>query len=185
MEHAELLFAEIGGGDRRLEPYSRKTGMDRAADNHYPTMTLDQIKALNPPAAKNCVLLLWVTQPMLRAGIEVMDTWGFEYKSTCIWAKHRVGTGHWFRNKHEQLLVGVKGDIPAPAAGEQFVSLIEALAGRHSQKPEAFAEMITEYFPTMLKLEMFYRVEDDPEVERARRAWRERAGWKLWGNEAG
>jgi hypothetical protein len=29
----------------RFEPYSRTTGMDRAADNHYPTSGLEEIKA--------------------------------------------------------------------------------------------------------------------------------------------
>ena len=28
----------------RFEPYSRETGMDRAADNHYPTMTFEEIE---------------------------------------------------------------------------------------------------------------------------------------------
>ena len=27
----------------RVEPYSRETGMDRAADNHYPTMPLEKM----------------------------------------------------------------------------------------------------------------------------------------------
>ena len=46
----------------RFEPYSRETGLDRAADNHYPTMTLDEIKALDVPsiADDHCVLFLWV-----------------------------------------------------------------------------------------------------------------------------
>jgi hypothetical protein len=52
----------------RFEPFSRDTGMDRAADNHYPTMRLDDIKALPIPAAKNCVLFLWATAPMLPDG---------------------------------------------------------------------------------------------------------------------
>ena len=51
----------------RFEPYSRVTGMDRAADNHYPTQTLDQIAALDVAsiAADDCVLFLWATAPML------------------------------------------------------------------------------------------------------------------------
>jgi hypothetical protein len=48
----------------RFEPYSRDTGMDRAADNHYPTMTLDDIKALAVPAAADAVLFLWATVPL-------------------------------------------------------------------------------------------------------------------------
>jgi hypothetical protein len=47
----------------RLEPYLRETGMDCAADNHYPTMGLAAIKALEVPAAKDAVLFLWATVP--------------------------------------------------------------------------------------------------------------------------
>jgi hypothetical protein len=54
----------------------------------------------------------------------------------------------------------------------------------HSRKPEIFADMITAYFPTCPKLEMFYRALDDPEAECQRRAKREAAGWYFHGNEA-
>ena len=67
----------------RFEVYSRDTGMDRSADNHYPTMSLEEIKALKVPAADDCVLFLWATLPMLPQAIEVMKAWGFEYKSGC------------------------------------------------------------------------------------------------------
>ena len=46
--------------------------MDRAADNHYPTMTVEQTKQLKIPAAENCVLFLWATVPMLPEALEVM-----------------------------------------------------------------------------------------------------------------
>ena len=87
----------------RFQPYSRVTGMDRAAENHYPTSPLADIKTLDVRSivAADCVLFLWATVPMLPQALEVMKAWGFEYKSHAIWAKHRVGTGYWFRNQHE------------------------------------------------------------------------------------
>jgi N6-adenosine-specific RNA methylase IME4 len=154
----------------RFEPYSRETGMDRAADNHYPTMTLDDIRSLPVPAADDAVLFLWATSPMLPEAIEVMTGWGFTYKSHFIWVKDRIGTGYWSRNRHELLLVGTRGEIPAPAPGEQFVSVINAAAGEHSAKPAAFAEMIEEMFPSLPAIELFAR---GP-----------RLGWDVWGNES-
>jgi hypothetical protein len=56
----------------RFEPYSRDTGMDRAADNHYPTMTIDRLKDIVVPAADDCVLCRWATAPMLREAHAVM-----------------------------------------------------------------------------------------------------------------
>jgi hypothetical protein len=67
----------------RFEPYSRETGMDRAADNHYPTSTTTVIAERNVAgiAADDCVLFLWATAPMLREAMRVMEAWGFEYRS--------------------------------------------------------------------------------------------------------
>ena len=68
----------------RFEPYSRETGMDRAADNHYPTMTVEEIAALDVPAAKDCALFLWATAPMLPEAVNVLASWGFAYRSHLI-----------------------------------------------------------------------------------------------------
>jgi N6-adenosine-specific RNA methylase IME4 len=157
----------------RFEPWSRETGMDRSADNHYPTSPLAAIKALGVAsiAASDCVLFLWATVPMLPQALEVLVAWGFGYKSSFVWVKDRAGTGYWSRNRHEFLLVGARGDVPAPAMGTQWPSVIEAPIGRHSEKPAAVYELIESYFPTLPKIELHAR-------------GRFRAGWDVWGNEA-
>lgn len=157
----------------RFEPWSRATGMDRAADNHYPTSCTEVIAARDVPAiaADDCVLFLWATAPMLPHALTVMAAWGFDYRSNYVWAKDRVGTGYWNRNAHEHLLVGVRGNVPAPAPGTQRPSLIEGHVGKHSAKPECFLAMIEEYYPTLPKIEL-------------NRRGTSRAGWDAWGNEA-
>jgi N6-adenosine-specific RNA methylase IME4 len=156
----------------RFEPYSRDTGMDRAADNHYPTSITDEIAArdVGSIAADDCVLFLWATVPMLRDALRVMEAWGFEYRSHAIWDKVHIGTGYWFRNRHELLLVGTRGDIPAPAMGEQFPSVFTIARKEHSAKPEQFLEIIESYFPTLPKIELNRRGPPRP-------------GWDAWGNE--
>lgn len=156
----------------RFEVYSRDTGMDRAADNHYPTSSTDAICArpVADIAADDCVLFLWATVPMLPDAMRVMDAWGFNYKSHSIWAKDRIGTGYWFRNQHELLLVGTRGQIPAPAMGTQIPSVVSAPVGKHSEKPEQFYELIERYFPTLPKIELNAR--------------QTRPGWDAWGYEA-
>lgn len=157
----------------RFEVYSRDTGMDRAADNHYPTSYLEVIKARDVPsiAADDCVLFLWATAPMLPHALAVIEAWGFNYVSNYVWGKDRIGTGYWNRNKHEHLLVGTRGKIPAPALGTQWDSLIVAPVGEHSAKPECFLEMIEVYFPTLPKIEL-------------NRRGHARPGWDAWGNES-
>jgi len=153
----------------RFDPRSRKTGLDRAADNHYGTMATDDICAIEVPAADNAALFLWATMPMLTHALRVMEAWGFAYKSGFVWVKDKIGTGYWARNKHELLLIGTRGDIAAPAPGTQFESVILHATARHSAKPAVFAEMIEQMFPTARLLEMFAR---EP-----------RAGWDVWGAE--
>jgi len=156
----------------RFEPYSRETGMDRAADNHYPTSATEVIAARDVAsiAADDCVLFLWATVPMLEHAMAVLKAWGFTYRSHAMWDKVHIGTGYWFRNRHEILLVGTKGEIPAPAMGDQFASVMTIARKEHSAKPEQFLEMIEQYFPTLPKIEL-------------NRRGLPRSGWDAWGLE--
>lgn len=157
----------------KLIAWSDETGMDRAAENHYTTMTIDELFALpvGDLAARDCVLFMWVTNPFLDVGMELLKHRGFVYKSNYAWGKDKIGPGRWNREKHELLLIGVKGHVPCPAPGEQWDSLITAPRGEHSEKPECVAEMIEQYFPTLPKIELNRRGEPRP-------------GWDAWGNEA-
>jgi N6-adenosine-specific RNA methylase IME4 len=152
-------------------PYDRAPMGDegRHNDQHYSSMPLEEIKALPIPAADDCYLFLWATVPMLPQCLEVMAAWGFTYKSASTWVKDKAGTGYWVRGICEHLLIGKRGNVLSPAPGEQFPGVIEAPRGRHSEKPDIFAEHIARLFPNVPKLEMFAR--------------EERPGWDVWGNE--
>jgi N6-adenosine-specific RNA methylase IME4 len=106
---------------------------------------------------------------MLPEALNLLPAWGFQYKSSMFWIKPTVGTGYWLRNQAEILLIGTKGNVPAPAPGEQPPQVVTASRGKHSEKPAAFVENIERLFPSVPKLELF-----------ARRA---RPGWDGWGNE--
>ncbi len=149
-----------------------EAGKDRSAENHYPCSSLDDIKArpVAGIAAEDCLLLLWATVPLLPAALEVMDAWGFGYRSHLIWAKDRIGTGYWNRNQHELLLIGVKGDIPAPLPGTQPPSILDAPVGAHSEKPPFAHEYAELCWPSLPKIEL-----------NARTA---RPGWDVWGAES-
>jgi N6-adenosine-specific RNA methylase IME4 len=135
-------------------------------------MTLDEICALpvGGCATPDAVLYLWVTSPKLEEGLRVMREWGFSYRSCLVWVKDRIGMGYWARQRHELLLVGVRGNMPPPPTEARPDSVIEAPRGEHSVKPVAAYEMIERCFPGMPRLELF-----------ARRA---RDGWDRWGHEA-
>ena len=156
----------------KFEVYSEDTGQGRAAEAHYPTMAVEDIAKIAIPsiAAEDCVLFMWATAPTLPDAFTLLAAWGFTYKTHCIWAKDKIGLGFWFRNRHEILIVAVKGSVPAPAHGTQSSSIIEAPRGRHSEKPVVFYELIEGYFPSLPKIELFARSQ--------------REGWDCWGNEA-
>jgi N6-adenosine-specific RNA methylase IME4 len=116
----------------KFEAYNGATGYDRAAANHYTTMDSAAICKLEIPAAFDAVLFLWATVPMLPQALQVMDVWGFNYKSAIAWIKDKAGTGYWAGNRLELLLIGTRGHAPAPAQGEQPPQVIEAPRGRHS-----------------------------------------------------
>jgi N6-adenosine-specific RNA methylase IME4 len=77
-----VIYADPRGDS---ESYSRDTGMDRAADNHYPTMTLDDTRAMEIPAARDAVVFLWAITQMLREALGVMEAWGLGYRSHFVW----------------------------------------------------------------------------------------------------
>ncbi len=107
--YADPPWLEQGGGAK----------YKRGADRHYPLMKTANIARL--PVAElaedNAHLYLWVTNNFLRDGFEVMEAWGFKYKTTITWAKDRFGLGQYFRGQTEHCLFGVRGVLPYKVQG--------------------------------------------------------------------
>lgn len=150
-------------------------GKDRAAENHYPTMTLEDIKALSvaDKAADDCALFLWAVMPQLPEAFGVIRAWGFEYK-TCafVWVKttkdgerFATGMGYWTRANAEICLLATKG---FPKRLNADVHQIISPRTEHSRKPDEVPERI-ERLVSGPYLELFAR--------------RPRDGWQSWGNE--
>ena len=144
---------------------------NRAIENQYPTMNLEDIKNLKVPSAADAALFLWATAPKLPEAMAVMLAWGFTYRTCAVWDKEQMGMGYWFRVQHELLLVGVKGEFKPPGESGRQRSVIREKRGEHSRKPEMVYEMLERMFPAAHFLEMF-----------ARQNQRDR--WAVWGNQA-
>ena len=144
--------------------YSKK-GQGRSAENHYHTMNIKDIMALpvDKMADKDCILFLWITFPCLKEGIEVMERWGFKYK-TCgfNWVKRNkkkntyfMGMGFWTRSNSEVCLIGTKGQ---PKRVSKSVSQIcDARIMEHSRKPAEIRERIVELCGELPRIELFAR----------------------------
>lgn len=148
--------------------------------NRYPTMKLDEIKALpvETVVADPAHLYLWVPNALLPEGLEVMRAWGFQYKGNIVWEKVRKdgqpdgrGVGFYFRNVTELVLFGIRGKSNtrtlAPARSQ--VNLLRTMKREHSRKPDEIFDII-EACSSGPYLELF-----------ARGA---RENWILWGNQA-
>lgn len=148
-------------------------GTNRSIENHYPTMTLEEICALPVAdlATDDAMLYLWATAPKLAECMQVITAWGFEYRTNLVWDKEVIGMGYHARNQHEILLVAKRGNIPPPEAGKQPSSVHRERRGEHSAKPDFYYEMIEGAYPQLPKIELFCRSPRD--------------GWAVWGNQSG
>jgi N6-adenosine-specific RNA methylase IME4 len=161
-----------------FETFSEK-GEDRSPSNHYPTMNDDLIANVEVEglrvgqlAARDSVCFLWCTSANLLRAIGTLGAWGFAYRTHCVWDKVVPGTGYIFRNQHEVLLFGAKGNPPAPVVVPSSVITKQKTA--HSEKPAEVRALIESMYPHFnedSRIELFYR--GDP-IE----------GWSVWGLEA-
>ena len=141
-------------------------------------MRVDDICSLpvHDIAADNCVLFLWATYPMLKEALQVIEAWGFKYKSIGFqWIKQNrsgngyfFGLGRWTRGNTEPCLIAVKGKPKRVSNGVS--QLIFAPLRAHSQKPDIARDKIRELMgEEQSYIELFARSTTP--------------GWDVWGNE--
>ena len=137
-------------------------------DNHYVTMTVEEIAALpiKELAADNAHLHLWTTNSFIFECPRNMEAWGFEYRSKFTWCKPCFGLGNYWRIATEDMLLGVRGSQSFRDNG--LINWLEIDRGEHSAKPEPIRRLIERASPGPY-LELFGR--------------RKVVGWTVWGNE--
>lgn len=151
-------------GDKLTEGYG-------PAENHYPTMTLSEICDLpvNEITEENAVLFMWTTSPLLEDSFEVINAWGFKYKSSFVWDKIKHNMGHYNSVRHELLLICTRGSC-TPDSNKLYDSVVSVERSEHSKKPEMFRDIIDDLYPRGNRIELFARSATP--------------GWQVWGNQA-
>lgn len=156
----------------RGEKWARRNGrspydvMDTAALCKLPVKEI---------AAKDCVLFFWATYPKLFEAKEIIEAWGFTYKTVAFtWVKRnpsgngwKFGLGYWTRGNAEVCLLATRGK--PKRVSKCVAQLVEARVGEHSAKPPEVRDRIVELMGDLPRLEMFAR-------EKA-------PGWDAIGNE--
>jgi len=134
-------------------------GLGGAAEKHYSTMPIEDICKLPIPIAENSVLFMWVTNPFLEDSFQVINVWGFDYKTNLCWIKEGRATygklGFYVRGQHELLLIATKGSMLPQ--GELPKSTIKAKKSKHSTKPAIVYSIIEKMYPKRKYLELFAR----------------------------
>jgi N6-adenosine-specific RNA methylase IME4 len=146
----------------------------RASSLPYPTMTVDEIKALpiGELAAEGAHLWLWTTNEYLEAGFAVMRAWGFKYLAPVVWVKPS-GCGNYFIHRTQTMLFGYRGKCLFTKA-RYVPNVIFANEGAHSRKPKESYDLIESVSETP-RLEVFAR----PVTP----MFQQMPGWDVWGNE--
>ena len=144
-------------------PWCFRDKLDKTRRKPYPELTLAELKNLpvKDLAADNAHLYLWVTHSHLREGLELMEVWGFTYKTVIVWDKKTktgkdwFGLGHYFRESRELCLFGVKGKLRTLTRNTRDIFQAPRPC-RHSGKPERMYEIIEKNSPPP-RLELFAR----------------------------
>lgn len=207
-EKREFMQIRPSGGARliiadppwKFKDWSNSGDKTRNPEFHYEVQDIAWIQALPVEmlAAKNAILIMWATNPMLPQAIDVMEYWGFRYCTAGTWVKRTTkngllgfGTGHVLRSSNEPFLIGMRGSVKVPKNIRSAIVSVEGRAGRriedhdpwasigvtieaklrdHSRKPDSFHEMARQLVPDGPAIELFGR--------------QQREGWTVWGNEA-
>ncbi len=181
LNHYNVIYADPPW---TFATYSAK-GKGRSAEAHYSCLSFDDICRIPVAewAARDSILLLWVTDPLLPRGLELIEAWGFTYKTVGFyWAKLNkaaspgacseddffTGMGFWTRANAEQCLLATRGSPKRIA--KDVRRLVVAPRREHSRKPDAVYDRIE-------------RLADGPYLEMFAR--NSRPGWDTWGNQAG
>jgi len=148
-----------------------------SAVDHYDWLDIESICQIPVKniASENAILFMWVTLPKLNEFIQVVNAWGFEYKSVAfVWVKlnkssngYFMGQGRWTRANAEICILATKGKPKriSAAVRQLIISPIEL----HSKKPDITRDKITQLVGDVPRIELFAR--------------QKTPGWDVWGNE--
>jgi N6-adenosine-specific RNA methylase IME4 len=153
----------------------RKDLSEEAKSKLYPTMKDSDIvelpiKNLTEP---NAILFLWIMNSKLPLALDVISSWGFEYKTVAFtWVKttkntYHFGGGNWTRSNPELCLLATKGKISRVSASVRNLQ-IHPLR-EHSRKPDGIRDDIVSLVGDLPRIELFAR--------------QSKPGWDSWGNQ--
>lgn len=155
-----------------------KRGIWGLSQDHYKSMSIKDLKELpvNDICEDNCILFMWATFPNLRQALDLVEAWGFTYKTVAFtWVKQnkagteikKYGLGWYTRSNAEIVLIGRKGKFDRKSASVKQI-ILSPIEG-HSKKPDEVRDRILELCGDLPRIELFAREKTE--------------GWDYWGND--
>jgi len=154
----------------------KMSGHSFSLDHEYETQSIDWIKKLpiNKISDKNCVLFIWAVSPQIEEALDVIDAWGFKFKTVAfVWGKRSCNgkdisnLGRWTMGNIEQVFLATKGTPKRIKKDVKQLVLDERTI--HSKKPSQIRNRIVELMGDIPRIELFSRDKNE--------------GWDSWGNE--
>lgn len=164
----------------------------REAEDHYPTMTIDEMAQI--PVAdvvdRNALLAVWVVGSHADVSHELAAAWGFDRFVTDLfyWTKQKLrfadqidmftgdiappkmSMGYHTRKQIEPCYLFARGK-GLPVLNHDVRQLIVAPPAEHSRKPAEQYDRLERLYGDVPRIELFAR--------------NGRTGWQSWGNEVG
>lgn len=153
------------------------TGVRGSSTNNYDTIPIDELKKglfngkdIRELFSDPCIIFGWFQASTIFEAKELFNQWGFKPITNIIWDKARIGTGSWIANRHEHLVIAIKGKMPLPSIRIESVQRVAPENRKHSSKPTKFYDLIEQLYPNRKYLDLFSRYKHNKK-------------WTTFGNE--
>lgn len=133
----------------------------------YPVLSVADIKSqpVSEIAGKDAMLFIWTTDYHLSSCVDVMQHWGFTYKTVAFaWQKLTKNNtpvtfcgAYTLKSGIEMCLLGTRGCTKGWVKNRKVRALVQSQRKQHSEKPDVVRDRIVDLVGDRPRIELFAR----------------------------